>query len=76
MLIGDPTEAVNVGRRCGSVFEYAYSAGKWREVQQIISPHQPHHRCPEFDSFGYSVALAGRTAVISTDGKTYIMKIR
>ncbi len=76
MLIGDPSFAVSAGQRCGSVFEYKSSAGRWHQAARVISPHNPHRPCPAFDSFGYFTALSGRTAIISTAGQAYILTIR
>lgn len=50
----------------GAVYVFARSAGNWTETQKLLPPAP----VPGTDEFGFSVALAGDTAVIGNPGRT------
>lgn len=73
VLIGAPV----AGRRaCGTAYDFARLARRWREKAKVANPH-----CTVQDNYGTSVALSGRTAFIgapntsSSAGAVYFVTI-
>jgi hypothetical protein len=60
----DPVVAPN--NPIGAVYVFTRSAGNWTEAQKLLPPTP----VPGTDEFGFSVALAGDTAVIGNPGRT------
>ena len=64
-LVGEPLTALNV---CGTAYEFMRSGRAWRERARVVNP-DPGCATGHPDSFGTSVALSGRTAVIGAPDK-------
>ena len=56
--------APSTGSACGAAYEFVRSGRHWRKRATVVEP-----RCSAADNVGYSVALAGRLAVIGEPGK-------
>jgi FG-GAP repeat len=59
-LVGDPLPNPH---QCGAAYEYARTGSHWRQRAKLVNPG-----CVAGDQFGYSVALAGTTALIGAAG--------
>ncbi len=64
LLSGEAVTGLNTTKnRCGSVFEFARPAGRWKERARVADV-----KCTSYDEFGSALSISGTTALIGAPG--------